>query len=235
MIEAAAGGSTMARDVPHPFRQRPPKPPCYARSGALAALWLLCSGCQHQAVSDAPAADLTGLAAGFHELFLHDECTGPYPPQPDTCLHERLHEQSFSFGGAAGTTYDVTLRIRGIFEPTSIEGGETPDPEHPYFKVGGEVKTRDWSYWHIDVSEPEATYYLNHYPDVSHVIHKQSFEATLPVAGGATVVIRVVDGNDRQIDNGAEGPDRMQVIEGVVDEPLAGQMLRLDVVRVEAR
>lgn len=183
----------------------------------------------------APAEDLRAHAAGFHELFLHDECTGPFPPQPDTCAHDRVHEKTFTFGGTPGTVYDVTLRIRGIFEPTTIEGGETPDPRHPYFKVGGTVKTLDWSYWHIEVSEPKQTYFLNHYPSVAHIIYKEDFEATIPVAGGASVVVRAIDGNDRQIDNGKPGPDRNQIIEGVVDEPLAGQMLRLDVVRVAAR
>jgi hypothetical protein len=215
---------------------------------ALAALFLLSLGCQPAAESPpagsapaatpgapAPGSDLTPLAAGFHQLFIHDECTGAFPPQPDTCLHEQLHEQSFTFGGEAGTLYDVTLRVRGIFEPTTIEGGETPDPEHPYFKVGGDVGTGDWSYWHIEVSDPSQRYFLNHYAEVSHVIHREDFEATIRVAGGAEVAVRVVDGNDRQIDNGKEGPDRMQVIEGVVDEPLPGQMLRLDVVAVEAR
>jgi hypothetical protein len=46
----------------------------------------------------------------------------------------------------------------------------------------------------------------------------------------------VVDGNDRQIDKGkTTGPDRQQIIEGVVTKPLDGQMLRLDVIRVKAR
>ena len=55
------------------------------------------------------------------------------------------------------------------------------------------------------------------------------------MATGATVVIRVADGNDRQIDNGKVGPDRQQIIAGVVDRPLTGQMLRIDLVRVKAR
>jgi hypothetical protein len=49
-------------------------------------------------------------------------------------------------------------------------------------------------------------------------------------------MVQVIDSNDRQIDNGALGkPDRQQVIEGVSDTPLAGQQLRLDVVRIKAR
>lgn len=210
--------------------------------GALVALCLLGCSCRHAEVprpeqpSAAPADDLTQVAAGFHEFFMHDECTGEFPPQPDTCLHKRLHEKSFTFGGTSGSVYDVTLRIRGIFEPTIIDGAETPYPNHPYFKVGGKVRTVDWSSWHIDVSAPEQTYWLNHYPKVSHTIYKEDFEATIPVAAGATVVIRVIDGNDRQIDNGEKGPpDRQRIIEGVVGAPLAGQMLRLDAIRVKAR
>ncbi|HTM38178.1 MAG TPA: hypothetical protein VL156_15615 [Terriglobales bacterium] len=172
---------------------------------------------------------------GLHKLFLHDECTGEYPPQPDTCLHDRKHERSFTFAGKAGTVYDVTLRIRGIFEPTTIAGGVTPDPTHPYLKIGGVVSTPDWSQWKIEVSEPRETYWLNHYPAVAHKIYKEDFEATLAVATGATIVVQVSDGNDREIDNGKKGPDRQQVFEGVADSPLSGQMLRLDVVSVKER
>lgn len=182
-----------------------------------------------------PAEDPKQFAAGFHEFFMHDECTGQYRPQPDTCAHLRKHEKTFTFGGKAGTVYDVRLHIRGIFEPTVIKDGQTPYPEHPYFKVGGTVDAIDWSHWHIEVSEPKQTYWLNHYPKFSHTIYKEDYEATIPVAAGAIVVVRVIDGNDRQIDNGKTGPDRQQIIQGVVDKPLAGQMLRLDVVSVTPR
>jgi hypothetical protein len=38
------------------------------------------------------------------------------------------------------------------------------------------------------------------------------------------------------MDNSEQGrPDRLQIIKGVVDKPLDGQMLRLDVLRVTAR
>jgi len=46
----------------------------------------------------------------------------------------------------------------------------------------------------------------------------------------------MIDGNDRQTDNGEAGlPDRMQIMKGLSDAPLAGQVLRLDVLRVTAR
>ena len=56
------------------------------------------------------------------------------------------------------------------------------------------------------------------------------------MAAGATVTVRVVDGNNRQMDNAEpDRADRMQIIAGVTDKPLDGQMLRLDVVKVTAR
>lgn len=215
--------------------------------GVLAVTCFVVSGCGHgmvrstatslspSAMSQARTEDSMQAAAAFDGFFVHDDCTAQYPPQPDTCLHERHHEQSFTFGGKAGIVYDVTLRIRGIFEPTTITGGETPDPTHPYFKVGGTVSTPDWSQWAIEVSEPNQTYWLNHYPAVGHTIYKEDFEATIAVSARATVVVRVTDGNDRQIDNGKIAPDRQQIISGVVDHPLPGQMLRIDVVRVKTR
>lgn len=169
-------------------------------------------------------------------MFLHDACTGEYPPQPDTCLHKQLVEKPVTFGGREGVVYDVRLRIRGIVEPTTIAGGETPLAEHPYYQVGGTVRAREWSAWHIEVSNPRQTYWLNHYPQVGHMIYLEDFEATIPIAGGAAVVVRVVDGNDRQIDNNEAGrADRLQIIKGVMDKPLDGQMVRLDAVRVVPR
>jgi hypothetical protein len=176
------------------------------------------------------------VAQGFQGFFLHDDCIGENVAQPDTCLHLRRHERSFVFGGEAGATYDVTLRVRGLFEPTTMTGGAAPDPAHPYFYLGGQTSTGDYSQWRIDVSSPKETYTLNHYRAVSHTIYKEDFEARIAVEAGATVTVQAIDANDRQIDNGAAGkPDRQQVIEGVVDKPPAGQMLRLDVVRVDRR
>jgi hypothetical protein len=204
---------------------------------AIVACVVLCGSVAGGAEPQRQSANaLRQAAAGFHELFLHDQCTADYPPQPDTCIHQQRLEKSFTFGGKAGVVHDVRLRIRAIVEPTTIQDGETPSADHPYFKVGGTVRARDWSAWHIEVAEPKQTYWLNHYPKVGHIIYKEDFEATIAVAGGSAVVVRVVDGNDRQIDNSEPGrPDRQQVISGVIDKPLAGQMVRLDVISVAAR
>jgi hypothetical protein len=182
----------------------------------------------------APA--LEEFASDLHELFVHDTCTGVQQSQDDTCTHPQLIEEVLNFGGDANTTYLVTLRVRGLFEPTKLQGGTAPLAEHPYFVVGGTVQAGDYSQWQIEVKEPAEVYTLNHYPQTSHTIYQEDFEAPIVVSGGSQIVIRVTDANDRQIDNGTSGlPDRQQVIEGVTDEYLDGQMLRLDVLSVEVQ
>ena len=183
-----------------------------------------------------PAAGPDAAAKGFRALLLHDDCIGENAAQPDTCLHKRVHQTAFTFGGRAGTTYEVSLRVRGLFEPTRMQSGTAPDPAHPYFYTGGETSTPDYSQWRIDVSSPRQTYTLNNYPAVSHTIYKEDFEARIAVDAGATVTVQAIDGNDRQIDNGAKGhADRQQMFDGVTPTPPDGQMVRLDVVRVQAR
>jgi len=100
---------------------------------AVTAITIFTSGAARGGVGAAQTqpqaqADLRSAGSGFHELLLHDPCIGDYPPQPDTCLHKQLVEKSFTFGGKRGALYDVRLRVRGLFEPTTIEGGETPYP-----------------------------------------------------------------------------------------------------------
>lgn len=200
------------------------------------AMSIVVTGLVTASAQNTPVVDPDRVATGLDQLFIHDTCTGEYPPQPDTCIHRQLIEKPVTIGGKVGEVYDVRLRIRGLFEPTTIVGGVTPDAALPFYQVGGTIRARDWSAWHIDVSEPKQTYWLNHYPKVSHTIYKEDFEATIPMTAGATVTVRVVDGNDRQMDNAEpDRADRMQVIAGVTDKVLDGQLLRLDVVRVTPR
>jgi hypothetical protein len=76
--------------------------------GVLAVLCLATSGCLHgnvrpaqariSSTSQPQAEEDMEAAAGFEKFFLHDKCTGEYPPQPDPCLHDQRHEESFKFG-----------------------------------------------------------------------------------------------------------------------------------------
>ena len=58
--------------------------------------------------------------------------------------------------GVPGTVQDVTLRVRGLFEPTRIEGGAVPDAAAPWFVIGGKALSPDYSQWQIEsVASPK--------------------------------------------------------------------------------
>ena len=203
----------------------------------LTALTVLASGATRSDVSAQTRSegDLRAAATGFHELLLHDPCTGDYVPQPDTCLHERLVEKRFTFGGNAGVIHDVRLRIRGLFEPTTIEGGETPT-RTIRTSSGRQDKRQRMVRLAPRGLESQADVLAESLSEgLTHDL-RRTLRGDDSGGGGSAVVVRVVDGNDRQIDNGKPGlPDRRQTIGGVVDRPLDGQLLHLDVINVTAR
>jgi hypothetical protein len=190
------------------------------------------------------AADATAFAEGLSELFIDAACdsaTRAPLEQGATCNHptgtQRI-EKMVTFGGEAGTSYKVTLRVRGIWEPTNIAGGMLPDEESP-FTIGGEVEggagtssdSINYQQYFIEVAEPKQTYWLNNYRYVAHDIHKEDYEASITVAGGAQLKVVMNDGNEREI---ANFPKEMFTdIPPYDNTPSLGQLLRLDVVSVE--
>lgn len=156
------------------------------------------------------------------------------------CDHkEPLHvEETSTFGGEMGTTYAVTLRVRGIWEPTNIDGGELPDTDIP-FNVGGDVAAGNggdsdainYQQFYIVVSSPAQTYWLNNHDYVAHDIHKEDYEAILLVDGGAEVTVIANDGNERQIANFPQ--EYFDDLPPYDQTPSLGQFLHLDVLDVE--
>ncbi|KYF67476.1 hypothetical protein BE11_36035 [Sorangium cellulosum] len=170
------------------------------------------------------------------KLFVDAPCD-PSTPLPlarmATCNHppgtQRIEKQ-VTFGGDPGTTYSVKLRVRGIWEPTDIVGGEMPMKP---FMIGGSIGPGDainYQQYSIEVSEPRQTYWLNNYQYRAHDIHKEDYEATIQVNGGAVVKVVMNDGNERQIANWTK--DYFEGLPPYDTAPTIGQMLRLDVVSV---
>lgn len=203
----------------------------------------LATGGESSGTGGDTAIDLTTYAAGLHELFLDRPCEeGVTLPQDvgAVCLHRNpLHvEEEITFGGEPGTTYSVTLRVRGIWEPTNIDGGEVPDSNIPYM-VGGDVAPGggdsaaiNYQQFYIEVGSPAQTYWLNEHDYVAHDIHKEDYEITIPIEGGSTVTVVANDGNERQIANFPEEIfDDMPPYDQM---PTPGQFLRLDVLGVLA-
>jgi hypothetical protein len=195
----------------------------------------------------APDAGASGGPISYAEdldaLFIDAPCDAATPAPPAnmaTCQHppNTQHiEKTVTFGGDADVTYSVTLRVRGVWEPTSIAGGQRPDTDNP-LTIGGTVAVGsgdpiNYQQYFIKVAKPAQTYWLNDYQYVAHDIHKEDYEATLQIAGGSSVVVTMNDGNDHQIANWTE--DYFEGLEPYATMPSTGQLLRLDVVSVTAQ
>ena len=81
------------------------------------------------------------------------------------------------------------------------------------------------------MSKPEQVYWLNDHQYVAHDIHKEDYEATLQVSGGAEVTVIMNDGNDHEIPNWTK--DYFEGVPPYDTMPSLGQTLRLDVISVE--
>lgn len=190
------------------------------------------------------AVDASSFASGLSELFIDAACdsaTRAPLEEGATCNHppgmQRI-EKLATFGGAPGTSYKLTLRVRGIWEPTNVSGGMRPYEDVP-FTIGGQVASGagsssdsiNYQQYFIEIAEPKQTYWLNDYQYVAHDIHKEDYEASLTVAGGAQIKVVMNDGNEREI---ANFPKEMFADVPPYDKmPSLGQSLRLDVVSVE--
>jgi hypothetical protein len=201
------------------------------------------AGAAGQASAASGSGDAKSFAGGLAELFLDAQCEKNTPtPLADgaTCNHppntQRI-EKPVTFGGETGKNYQVKLRVRGIWEPTNITGGQKPDAKAP-FTVGGKVTSGsgsssdaiNYQQYFIEVAEPKQTYWLNNYPNVGHVIHKEDYEATITVAGGAQLKVVMNDGNEREIANFPK--ELFSDLPPYDKQPSLGQSLRLDVVAV---
>lgn len=195
------------------------------------------------APGDAGSGDSKSAAAMLDALFIDVPCASNTPTpiaKMATCQHPGTTQhidRKLTFGGTPGTSYDVKLRIRGIWEPTFIKGGTRPLGKLP-FTVGGTVATGsgdpiNYQQYFIAVSEPKQTYWLNDYQYVAHDIHKEDYEATITVSAGASVTVSMNDGNDHQIANWTS--DFFQGLAPYDKAPSTGQLLRLDVVSVTPR
>jgi hypothetical protein len=146
-----------------------------------------------------------------------------------------------TLAGTAGTTYDVTLRIRGVVEPTAITGGMRADTgtfqyrsmdwrKVPYTVGGAVAQTTDADYtqWHIAVATPKGDFYLNDYQKTGHYIFRLDYQITIQVAANSTLTLDGTDRNERQIVNYEK-----YEIDGIPGSVNYGQFIQINVVSVK--
>ena len=135
------------------------------------------------------------------------------------------HTQTFRLGGAAGTVYNMTFRVRGVVEAYNYVGG-TRDAANAsitsnldLFLQGGMPQAPgangyDYNTYELDVSPPVAgapnTYFFNSVvnadnPHTSvttqHLTFAIDYTKTIKVAGGGTLTFKTFDSNCRSVMN----------------------------------
>jgi hypothetical protein len=133
-----------------------------------------------------------------------------------------------TFGGTAGTTYDVTLHVRGVVEPKNFTGGEV---RHEHFQAGGTPVKNDYNSYSLRVSDPDGTYTFNRNEQkVGHYTFPIDYVVTIPIRAGATVTMGAYDSNDVAIAN-----HEHHVVAGAppAPAPFDGQFFQLEVESVK--
>jgi hypothetical protein len=143
--------------------------------------------------------------------------------------------RTLTMAGDADVIYDVTVRIRGVFEPKIYEGGAD---RGDHFYEGGAPKASNFNAFEISVSAPEQHYFLNAADATgeAYLVFTLDHTKVIPVRGGASVTLAVVDRDCAMVKNcqlfgAACAP---YVIDDISPAPEGynGQFAQLDVVKV---
>jgi hypothetical protein len=110
-------------------------------------------------------------------------------------------DRMVTFGGRAGTVYQVTIRFRGVVEPRIYLGGMgTTD----HFRIGGMPRQPSgFNSYSLTVSAPARTYFVNADDGAgeSRAVFPLDHQKTIAISGGATVRLQVEDPDCSQVRN----------------------------------
>lgn len=140
--------------------------------------------------------------------------------------------------GDVGTTYNVTLRFRGVVEQKTYSGGSN---DGAFWQVGGSPDASDWNIYQLTISNPSQVYYLNRGSSGQFICYGIDYSKTIPINGGATVTLfaNSVDAGHYEIYNtttetGGYNPSTAISIPGITSpaQPYDGQFIQMDVTNV---
>jgi hypothetical protein len=137
---------------------------------------------------------------------------------------------SLTVGGTPGTMYQVKIHIRGVVEPTHVNGGVAGTPAN--FITGGSAfpdNTNEGQYqqWRLTTTVPNQHYYLNAFTEgLSHIVKLLDYTETIQIGGGSTITLDVHDGNAHEISNTVNNPPLAPT--GVSGSMNSGQFVQID-------
>ncbi|HVU51457.1 MAG TPA: LamG domain-containing protein, partial [Polyangia bacterium] len=182
------------------------------------------SACDGEATCVAVAGSLAGL---LWQL----PCTAA--PSGPACATTPNTLQSATLAGQAGTTYDVTLRFRGIVEQKTYAGGCALGTGT--WLSGGADSGDTFNVYRLTISSPPQTYFLNAGASSINHLFAIDFQQTVRIDAGASVTL-FADAKDGQeiINVGADGTTPVTVTGTSVAQPYDGQFIQMDVVALQA-
>src|SRR5436190_7925497 len=159
----------------------------------LSGTLLLSAGCltSPAAHTDAAISSLAGLRLEVPcaDHFNHDtECHWDRSLlQSQDSAWKLKREIVRTFAGRPDALYSVTLHVRGVVEPKNFTGGTV---QFDHFQAGGDAVKNDYNFYSLSVSEPRAVYTFNRNEEkVGHYTFPIDYTVTIPVRGGATVIM----------------------------------------------
>lgn len=139
--------------------------------------------------------------------------------------------RTLTFGGTPGTTYEVTLRVRGLVEAKPITGG-TGDS---WFVVGGTANDNAHeTALKLSVASPAQHYFFNKHEVMGDVLYKVDYMAKIKVEGGSSITFTANDIVPAGDQGDIASNWNLQVVEGIPPAPLPfdGQFVQFNVVSV---
>lgn len=179
--------------------------------------------------AEADAASDGGIVTALAGARIELPCTAV--TSSVACVASQV-SKTFAFEGQLGTSYDVTLRFRGVVE----ENAYSCAAKVGSFCSGGSPVVAGWNVFSIKVGDPAQIYYLN--AGTAGVLHcwPLDYQATIPIKGGAAIELAgdAIDGQQVRNIDAANNPI---VVPGVSPAPQAydGQFVQIDVVSIQAK
>ncbi len=194
----------------------------------IAAFVLVAAGCgsDETIAGEDPVAVIDGLRV---EL----QCIGS-GSSSENCYIPDADDETTTISGDAGTTYIVTIRLRGVVEQKTYTDYSNSDG---MWIVGGTPDGGTWNIFRLEVSAPAQTYYMNSGASGYDECYELNIQKTIVMEHGATLTLFAGSGGDNLGTLNMDGNGEPIVVSGVspYPDPFDGQFVQLDIVDVEVQ
>jgi hypothetical protein len=174
-------------------------------------------------------ASCTAVAGSLSGLLWELPCSDTGNP---ACSTTPATTTTATLNGTSGTTYDVTLRFRGVVEQKTYTGG---CGDGSTWLTGGGDDGDTFNVYELDVSSPAQRFFLNKGASSINHCFLIDFQRTVRIDAGATVTLTAKSIDDQEIINvGSDGVTPLTVPGVSVQQPYNGQFIQMDVLSVTA-